>query len=472
MIERRRQVQILLMVAGDVVAVGLATLVAFWLRFEVEILPVTRGEAPLDRYLDLVPFVAVVWPTVFYFQGLYQRRHARFRFDELARLAVASAFATLLLAAGLTFYRPPDDSPSQLFTYSRLFLVLLGVTSVVLVAGSRFLLAAGLARMRRRRGLLQRVLVVGAGELGREVAARLQAQSDWGLRVVGFLDDDPGRRCSRFAGAPVLGTTGDLEAVVRDRAIDQVVLALPLASHRLSAELIRRAGQLLVEIRVVPDLLEYYVLRAGAEDLDGLPVINLGQPPLSGLSAAGKRLFDLAGAAVLLVVTAPLWPLIAWLVHREDSGPVFYTQLRTGLDGRTFRLHKFRTMCPDAEADGRPRWTRTNDDRVTRIGRVLRRTHLDELPQLLNVLRGDMSLVGPRPERPEFVERFGERYPDYMARHRVRSGVTGLAQVEGLKGDTSIRKRVARDLYYIENWSLRLDLSILWRTLKVALRGR
>jgi exopolysaccharide biosynthesis polyprenyl glycosylphosphotransferase len=212
-------------------------------------------------------------------------------------------------------------------------------------------------------------------------------------------------------------------------------------------------------------------MRAGIEDLDGLPLINLTQIPLQGWNQIVKRAFDIGGSFFLLLITCWLFPLIAWLIKREDGGPVFFSQVRTGMDGRSFRLYKFRSMRVDAEGDGEERWTRSRDARITKIGDVLRRTNLDELPQLVNVFRGDMSLVGPRPEQPKFVERFRSRYPAYHARHRVRSGLTGWAQVNGLRGDTSIRQRIVHDLYYIENWSLALDLRILWRTFRLALQG-
>jgi exopolysaccharide biosynthesis polyprenyl glycosylphosphotransferase len=233
-------------------------------------------------------------------------------------------------------------------------------------------------------------------------------------------------------------------------------------------QLVRRAGELLVEIKVVPDVLQYYVMKAGIEDLDGLPLINLTQIPLQGLNQVVKRIFDIGGSALLLLATSWLFPLIAWRIKREDGGPVFFSQVRMGMDGRSFELFKFRSMTTDAEGDGESRWTRNRDSRVTRIGEFLRRTNLDELPQLYNVFRGDMSLVGPRPEQPKFVEQFRNRYPAYHVRHRVRAGMTGWAQVNGLRGDTSIRQRVVHDLYYVENWSLGLDLRILWRTLWLA----
>ncbi len=463
MIARRKQMQVLLQLVGDVVATTVAVLAAYWLRFKVPLLPVTKGVPPLGPYLNLIPFTIIIWPIVFYFQGLYQRRRARSRSDEAVRVLLAVSLATTLLAAGLTFYRE--------FSYSRLALAAFGVIDVVLVSLMRWAIAAGLARLRRSGGNLQLVLVIGAGELGRKVVERLQAHREYGFRVVGFVDDDPGKQQRKIMGVPVLGPTQDIEEAVRTHSVDQVIVALPLAAHNKTVQLIRRASQLLVDIKVVPDLLQYYVLRAGIEDLDGLPVINLTQTPLHGWNQIVKRTCDVLGALAILLLTVWIFPVIAWLIRREDGGPVFYSQVRMGLDGRSFRLYKFRSMGVDAEPDGQARWTRNHDPRVTRIGAFLRNTSIDELPQLINVLRGDMSLVGPRPERPEFVERFRSRYPGYMARHRVKTGVTGWAQVNGLRGDTSIRQRMSHDLYYVENWSLALDLKILWRTLNVALQG-
>ncbi len=462
MIQRRRQIQVALLLAGDVLATAIAILIAYWLRFEVEIHPVTKGVPPLEMYLRLIPVTALMWPAVFYFQGLYQLRRLRSRFDELLRVALAVMLATILLTAFLTFYRPSD------FTYSRLFLPVFAVLDVLLVALSRWWISDVLRRIRRSGGNLQSVLIVGAGELGRRLVDSLEDHREYGFSVVGFLDDDPGKQQRDIQGVPVLGTSQDLEAVIIEHGIDQVMIALPMSAHNRIVQLIRRAGQLLVGIKVVPDLLQYHVARAGTEDLDGLPIINLTQIPLQGWNQIVKRCFDVIGASLLLVAVGWVFPIVAWLIKREDGGPALYSQIRMGLDGRSFKLYKFRSMSIDRDTNGQGKWTRTDDPRVTRIGAILRRYNIDELPQLFNVLIGDMSLVGPRPEQPEFVERFKNRYPEYQARHRVRAGLTGWAQVNGLRGDSSIRQRVVHDLYYIENWSLALDLKILWRTLRLA----
>ena len=250
MIERRRQFQVVLQLIGDVLATAAAVIVAYWLRFEVQIQPVTKGLPPFHMYLRLVPVVVTLYPLVFYFQGLYQLRRIRSHFDESMRVAVAVLLATVLLTAGLTFYRPPD------FTYSRLFLAVFAAVDVFLVALTRWVIGAALIRIRRSGGNLQRVLVIGAGDLGRQVVERLNLHKEYGFSVVGFLDDDPGRQQRDIQGVPVLGTTRDLEQVVAGERVDQVMIALPLEAHYRTVKLVRRAGQLLVDVKVVPDVLQ------------------------------------------------------------------------------------------------------------------------------------------------------------------------------------------------------------------------
>ncbi len=295
MIERRRQIQIALQLAGDILATAAAVLVAYWVRFEIPIHPITKGLPPLEMYLRLIPITAVMWPTVFYFQGLYQHRRLRSRFDELLRVVLAVMLATVLLTAFLTFYRPSD------FTYSRLFLPIFAAIDAIMVSFTRWLISAVLRRVRRFGGNLQRVLVIGAGELGKRLVESLQAHREYGFSIVGFLDDDPGKQQRKIHGVAVLGTTQDLEDIAAGQRIDQVMIALPMAAHHRIVQLIRRCGQLLVEIKVVPDLLQYYVVRAGTEELDGLPIINLTQIPLEGWNQIVKRIFDVAGATALLV---------------------------------------------------------------------------------------------------------------------------------------------------------------------------
>ena len=288
--------------------------------------------------------------------------------------------------------------------------------------------------------------------------------------MVGFLDDDPGKAGGEFFGVPVLGNLRDLDGVLTNQNIDQVYIALPLEAHKKMMRVLRTIGQACVDVRLVPDILQYATLKATIEDLDGTPVINLSQVPLQGWSSLVKRCMDIGIATAAMLVLLPLFPLVALGIWFEDKGSIFYRQERMGLDGRSFMMLKFRSMRVHAEASSGPVWAIKDDPRRTYLGSFLRRWSLDELPQLWNVLKGEMSIIGPRPERPAFVHEFKHRIPQYMLRHRVKSGITGWAQVHGWRGNTSIRKRIQYDLYYIENWSLKLDCKILWMTFRHGLR--
>jgi len=305
-------------------------------------------------------------------------------------------------------------------------------------------------------------LVVGAGPLAEQVIDRVHEHPEAGLRVVGVLGNDG--HVPRVGGVPVLGRYEQLRKVLALCGASQVVLALPRDDQGQLEALLDELDDELVDLRLVPDLLHVATLRSSVEDFDGLPVISLRDSPLVGWAAIQKRVFDIAASALLLIVVSPFLAALALAVRFTCGAPVLYLQERMGLDGRVFRMVKFRTMVPDAESSG-PVWARTADPRATRIGGFLRRTGFDELPQLWNVLRGDMSLVGPRPERPVFIEQFRREVPGYMLRHKVKAGMTGWAQVHRWRGDTSVHERVEHDLYYIRNWSLGLDVRILLMTL-------
>src|SRR6185295_9133254 len=349
----------------------------------------------------------------------------------------------------------------EYFTYSRAFLALFALVDLVAVASTRIAVREGLRRVRSSGHNLQRILVVGAGLLGREITTKILAHREMGFEVVGFLDDDPGKAGTLICGVPVLGALRNAEEVLAAQRIDQVFITLPLEAHKKVLGLLDLMARECVEIKLVPDILQYATLKAALEDLDGTPVINLSQMPLQGWNSMVKRGVDLCIAGAAVVALLPLLPLIALAIWLQD---------RMGLDGRSFMILKFRSMRADAEATSGPVWAVKDDPRRTRVGSVLRHWSLDELPQIWNVLTGDMSIIGPRPERPTFVREFKHKIPRYMLRHRVKSGITGWAQVHGWRGNTSIKKRIQYDLYYIQNWSLSLDCKILWMTLRYALR--
>ena len=471
MIRERHRTTAGLYLAGDLIATLAAFFAAWLLRFEIEVIPVTKNVPEFAPYLRLVPIVLILWPIVFYFHGLYQSRRGRSRVDEVLTIAMAVLAATVLLSVVLAWYRPPAFPGSdQVFTYSRAFVGLFALADLLLVVAGRMTIRLGLRKIRLSGLNLQRILVIGAGALGREITTKILAHREMGFEVVGFLDDDPRKVGSTVCGLPVLGTLRQADEIVNDHDIDQVFVALPLEAHKKMLQVIDVMAQECVEIKLVPDILQYAALRAGLEDLDGTPVINLSQVPLQGWNSMLKRAIDVGMAIAVMIALIPIVPLIALLIWLEDRGPIFYRQERMGLDGKPFMIVKFRSMRVNAEATSGPVWAVRDDPRRTRVGSFLRRTSLDELPQIWNVLTGDMSIVGPRPERPTFVREFKHKIPRYMLRHRVKAGITGWAQVHGWRGNTSIKKRIQYDLYYIQNWSLTLDFKILWMTIRYALR--
>jgi Undecaprenyl-phosphate glucose phosphotransferase len=460
---RTRRIALLFLVS-DLAATFAALWAAYVLRFRAEIVPATKGIPDAALYYRLFPLIAVLWPIVFYFYGLYQVRRNRSRVDEGLAVLVATGLATLLLTALATLYRG--------FSYSRLVLALFFFADVLFVFAGRTAIRRYLEEAWRHGFGVRQVLVVGAGRLGRAVVDKLAEHPEAGLRVVGLADDDPAKLGTSYQGVPVLGSTTEAARLSEENRVDTVFLALPLEAHRTMLAVLKEVARTVPDVRVVPDLLQYITFRAGIEDFDGLPVVHLTSVPLSGWMSLVKRSLDIGISAVALLLLCPLFAAIAIAIRLEDRGAVFYRQWRMGLDGRPFHILKFRSMVLGAEDESGPTWASPDDPRRTRRGRFLRRWSLDELPQLINVLRGEMSLVGPRPERPEFVREFKEKFPQYMLRHRVRAGMTGWAQVHGWRGNTSVTKRIEYDLYYIENWSLSLDIKILWMTLRHGLKHR
>ena len=457
----RRQATVL--IAVDVAATLLALGVAWFVRFRMGLIPVTKGVPGSAAYWRLIPILAVLWPVVYSFHGLYRFRRGRSRSEEAFVIFTATALAVVLLAGIATFYRA--------FSYSRLVLVLFFAADVPLVVLGR-LLVRSRWEMKWRSGVgVKRAVVVGAGRLGRSVVDRLVDHPEAGMAACALLDDDPKLHGGAYRGVPIGGPASAAASWIAGGRAETVFLALPLEAHRRTLEIVAATARAGGEVRVVPDLLQHITFRAGLEDWDGLPVVHLTETPVSGWSGLVKRALDVALSAAGLVVLLPFLPLVALIIKMTDRGPVLYAQERMGLDGRPFRMWKFRTMRVNAEEETGAVWATPDDPRRTPIGRFLRRWSFDELPQLYNVLRGDMSLVGPRPERPEFVEEFKEKFPQYMLRHRVRSGMTGWAQVHGWRGNTSLAKRIEYDLFYIENWTIALDVRILWMTLVKDLRA-
>ena len=466
MMRRYNRLLILLYVVADAVLGMTAFGLAYALRFHT-VIPVSKGIPPFEWYVTLLPWVGALVPIAFHVQGLYRLRRGRSRVDDFFAVFVGSTLAVVLGIIGTlyysTYYLSDELKKEGVYEVSQLVWLIFLVLNVMLTYTSREAVREVLAR-RWKAGIgLKRVLIAGAGDLGRVVADKLLEHRELGFRVIGFLDDRTGDHIG-YRGLPLLGTLSDAEELIRQEKIDHLYVTLPLEEHVKMLGLVEATNREGIDVHVVPDLLQFIALRARLENLDGVPIISLNDVPLRGFNSVLKRSIDVAISGLALMGLAIPFLIIAAIIKRSSSGTVFYTQERMGLDGKAFQVFKFRSMYEGAEDETGPIWARENDPRCTPVGRWLRRLDLDELPQFWNVLRGDMSIVGPRPERPYFVEQFKHRIPQYMLRHKVKSGITGWAQVNGWRGNTSLEKRIEYDLYYIENWSVGLDLKIMWLT--------
>src|SRR5215510_222569 len=469
MLNRHNRLLVTLYVLSDSALACLAFLITYYLRFHTGFIPAPKGTPPLHQYINLLPFIGVLVPVGFQLQGLYRVRRGRSRVDDFFAVFVGSILAVIFgIVATLyveTYFATQAARDRGAFEVSQPAWAMFLVFNVTLTFASREIVREALER-RWRAGIgLKRILIAGAGELGRLVADRILEHRELGYQIVGFVDDKAAGDHLGYRRLPLLGTIDEAPEICSREAIDHLYVALPPEQHVRMLQLIESTSREFVDVKVVPDLLQVIALRARLEDLDGVPVININDVPLQGFNTIVKRAIDIAISAAALLVLAIPFGVLAALVRLTSRGRVFYYQERMGLDGKRITIVKFRSMYDDAEAESGPVWARENDPRVTPLGRLLRKSNRDELPQLWNVLRGDMSIVGPRPERPHFVEQFKHRIPQYMLRHKVKAGLTGWAQVNGWRGNTALDKRIEYDLYYIENWSVRLDLKIIWLTI-------
>jgi len=434
-----------------------AWLLAYVLRFGGWPVPLYYGVPPLREYLFLGVFILPIWGGIFKGMRLYRPRRVSTHLREIGDILKASTLATLVLMVTAYFLKDPE--------FSRMvFVYFWGLSSAGLICSR--LIFRELLRVARRRGYnLRHILIVGTEHLGQTLRQQIGRYPELGLRIVGFLTRYPHEVGQRLDGIAILGHIDQIQSIVRTAKVDQVFITLPLETQASMEKMLRELGNEMVDINVIPDLYQYAILRGSVEEFEGLPIITLSGSPMYGWNTILKRAFDLCIGMPALLLCAPVLGVIALLVKMTSRGPAFYVQERMGFDGRVFGMVKFRTMGVDAERETGAVWTLEDDPRRTPLGVFLRRTSLDELPQLWNVLKGEMSLVGPRPERPVFIETFRQSIPRYMLRHRVKAGMTGWAQVYGWRGNTSLEQRLEHDLYYIQHWSIFLDIKILWMTL-------
>lgn len=457
MLKKHNQVFVTLLFVSDLCFVALAWVIAYLLRFEAGLTDVTKEVPSWSQHLPLLILAILVFGSVFHLMGIYRPKRLSSVPKELVEIIRATTVCILIFVFLTYFFKE--------YRYSRLTIGYFWALSIVFVSLSRMFSRRFLKTLRRRGYNLRFAIIVGEGELGQTFFRSLKGHPELGLKVVGFMSDAKERVGQAINGVRVLGTYEDVPEMIRQIRIDQVYIALPFQEHQRIRQVLASLKNELVDIKVVSDLYDFIRLRGGVDDLDGLPIINIQDTPLQGWGKIAKRGLDAWMSILALVLLAPLMGLIAALVKLTSPGPVFYKQDRMGFDGKIFRILKFRSMVVDAEKETGLVWAQPNDSRRTSLGKFLRRTSLDELPQLLNVLRGEMSLIGPRPERPELIEEFKHRIPKYMLRHKVKAGMTGWAQVNGWRGNTSLEKRIEYDLYYIQHWSIGFDLKILMLTL-------
>jgi Undecaprenyl-phosphate glucose phosphotransferase len=471
-LKRYNRLLVGLHIGADIFAGMAALALAYWVRFHgpvASFAPVTKGVPPFSQYVTLMPYIGLLVPLAFHLQGLYRLRRGRTRVDDFFAVLVGSILAVLFGVAGTLYFQTyyvADELKNQGYLeVSQLVWILFLLFTVILTFTARDIARVFLRARWRSGKSLRRVLIAGAGDLGRTVADRLLEHREYGFTIVGFIDDKASTGDAiGYRGLPLVGSLSDVASIAADEKIDEIYVALPLEEHVGMLGVVEFASRECIEVHVVPDLLQFIALRARLEDLDGLPIISIHDVPLRGINSVLKRLVDIAISLLVIIGSAPVTLFIAFMIKRSSPGPVFYSQERMSLDGQPFKVYKFRSMPIDAEDSSGPIWARNDDPRATPIGRWLRQTDVDELPQFWNVLKGDMSIVGPRPERPFFVEQFKHKIPQYMLRHKVKAGITGWAQVNGWRGNTSLEKRIEFDLYYIENWSLSLDFKIMWLT--------
>ena len=439
----------------DGLVIVISYLFAYFLKFESGLLLYDEGLS-VQTYMTALYFLVPGYLILYSKLDLYSTRRASGRKRELLNVIKANTIGALIFMVILYLINQPDFSRQMIFIFW-------GVC-ICLETAFRNAMRALMMFWWKRGYNLKYVLLIGYSGSAESYINKILLNPQWGYVIRGILDDNI-ERGTEYKGIKVLGTIDNLPLILPENKLDEIAITLPLGQYGRLKEIVGLCEKSGVHTKFIPDYAGVIPNRPYTEDIQGLPVINIRRVPLNNtINSVVKRLVDIVGSAVGIVIASPIMIVSAILIKATSDGPVIFSQERVGLHNKPFRMYKFRTMIEQTEAEEAKGWTTKDDPRVTKIGRFLRRTSLDELPQLFNIFIGQMSLVGPRPERPQFVEKFREEIPRYMIKHQVRPGLTGWAQINGLRGDTSIEKRIEHDLYYIENWTLEFDIKILLLT--------
>lgn len=441
----------------DMLIIAFSYIAAWCIKFKTTILGEGIETLSFKQYMAALYLVVPGYIILYTAFHLYTSKRVQGRRLEFGNILKANVLGAMLFLTILYLTKEQDFSRTMIFIF-----FCLNVFNEVL---ARTIIRICLRYMRRRGFNLKHILLVGYSRAAESYIDRINANPQWGYIVRGILDDNV-ERGTMYKGVKVIGRIDNLFVILPENKLDEIAITLGLEHYDRLEEIVNLCEKSGVHTKFIPDYNNIIPTRPYTEDLLGLPVVNIRYVPLSNtFNAIVKRMVDIVGSLCGIIIASPLMLLIAILIKMTSRGPVIYKQERVGLHNKNFMMYKFRSMAVQAPGEERTKWTTKGDARVTGIGKFIRRTSIDELPQLFNILFGDMSLVGPRPERPYFVDKFKEEIPRYMVKHQVRPGLTGWAQVNGLRGDTSIKKRIEYDLYYIENWTLGFDIKIMFLTI-------
>jgi exopolysaccharide biosynthesis polyprenyl glycosylphosphotransferase len=444
-------------IVSDAITLYLCFLISFWVRFHSDVFPAPLGIPAVVNYIEAFFIGALILLLVFKSFGLYNEKKL-LRFSNEFYLIIKAMSMGVIMLMALTFAH-------RGYSYSRLLVPLVWFFGIIGLTLSRYLvgvLEQWLCQLRQEQ---KKILVLGTGDNAKSLLWNFRHNTRWGYEVIGFLSRYE-ENIKEVEGIDVLGDISKLGEILDKKKPDEVLLTITGLSHDKKVELVVECEKRMIMFKLVPDMFEIMTSKVDVFDVNGIPLLGLKELPLEYVwNRFVKRFVDIAGSVCGVILSSPVYMLLPIIIKFTSKGPVFYRQERCGEDGKIFTLYKFRTMGIDAEKTTGPIWAKEDDPRCTKVGKILRKTYLDELPQLFNVLKGDMSLVGPRPERPNFVEQFKDDIPRYMSRHLVKSGMTGWSQVNGLRGNTPLKDRIKYDMYYIENWSVWFDLKIIFITI-------
>ena len=441
----------------DAFVIALSYILAWLIKFEGPFAANSVKALSFQQYMILLVGIVPGFLILYYAFNLYTPKRMQGRRLELANITKANTIGVFLVIGALYVLKQLD--------YSRAVLFIFYVINIVAETVVRNLIRYVLRDMRKKGYNQKHVILVGYSRAAEEYIDRVIQNPQWGYTIRGILDDNV-EAGTTYKGIKVIGRIANLMVILPENRLDEIAITLGLNEYYRLEEIVALCEKSGVHTKFIPDYNNIIPTKPYTEDILGLPVINIRHVPLSNtFNAMVKRLMDIVGSVFGIIVASPLMLLVCLLIKLTSPGPLIYKQERVGLHNKTFWMYKFRSMEVQPESEEKKAWTTKNDPRVTGIGKLMRRTSIDELPQLFNILKGDMSLVGPRPERPFFVEKFREEIPRYMVKHQVRPGLTGWAQVNGYRGDTSIRKRIEYDLYYIENWTIGFDIKIMFLTI-------